>query len=84
MFLDSVSSPIFSRGVMVSAGILVDGHTSLHAINKSFLTDMRHREEILEPWVPLFRCTVGLGFLLMDHQQQRVQQITSKMKIFGA
>lgn len=53
-------------GVMVWAGIMLDGRTPLHVFDKGSLTAMRYREEILEPYVRLFRGAVGPGFLLMD------------------
>ena len=53
-------------GVMVWAGIMLDSRTPLHVFDRGSLTAMRYREEILEPYVRLFRGAVGLRFLFMD------------------
>ncbi|KFM67329.1 hypothetical protein X975_04936, partial [Stegodyphus mimosarum] len=50
---------------MIWAGVKLDDRTSLHALDKGFQTSVRYREEILEPYVRLFRGAVGPGLLLM-------------------
>ncbi|GBO11641.1 Transposable element Tc1 transposase [Araneus ventricosus] len=54
-------------GLMVWAGIMLDGQTSLHVFERGTVTGVRYRDEILEPYVRLFRGAVGPKFILMDH-----------------
>ncbi|GBM75723.1 hypothetical protein AVEN_92726-1 [Araneus ventricosus] len=51
---------------MVWAGIMLDGHTPLHFFERSTVTGVRYRNEILETYVCLFRGAVGPYFILMD------------------
>ncbi|GFX93799.1 transposable element Tcb1 transposase [Trichonephila clavipes] len=55
-----------SRGVMVWAGIMMDGHTDLHFFDTGSVTAQRYRDEVLEPYVRLFRGAVGPDFIFMD------------------
>ncbi|GFX03463.1 transposable element Tcb2 transposase [Trichonephila clavipes] len=55
-----------SRGVMVWAGIMMDGRTDLHFFDKGSVTAQRYRDEVLEPYVRLFRGAVGPDFIFMD------------------
>ncbi|GFU41982.1 transposable element Tc3 transposase [Trichonephila clavipes] len=55
-----------SRGVMVWAGIMMDGRTDLHFFDTGSVTAQRYRDEVLEPYVHLFRGTVGHDFIFMD------------------
>ncbi|GFV70292.1 transposable element Tcb2 transposase [Trichonephila clavipes] len=55
-----------SRGVMVWAGIMMDGRTDLHFFDTGSVTAQRYRDEALEPYVRLFRGTVGPDFIFMD------------------
>ncbi|GFX80993.1 transposable element Tcb2 transposase [Trichonephila clavipes] len=55
-----------SRGVMVWAGIMMDGHTDLHFFDTGSVTGQRYRDEVFEPYVRLFRGAVGYDFILMD------------------
>ncbi|GFX22094.1 transposable element Tcb2 transposase [Trichonephila clavipes] len=55
-----------SRGVMVWAGIMMDGRTDLHFFNTEPVTAQRYRDEVLEPYVHLFRGAVGPDFIFMD------------------
>ncbi|GBL86293.1 Transposable element Tcb2 transposase [Araneus ventricosus] len=52
-------------GLMVWAGIMLDGRTPLHVFERCTVTGVRYRDEILEPYVRLFRCAVGPEFILM-------------------
>ncbi|GFX96382.1 transposable element Tc3 transposase [Trichonephila clavipes] len=54
-----------SRGVMVWAGIM-DGYTDLHFFDTGCVTVQRYRDEVLEPYVCLFRGDVGPDFIFMD------------------
>ncbi|GBM10610.1 Transposable element Tc1 transposase [Araneus ventricosus] len=51
-------------GLMVWASIMSDGRTPLHVFERGTVTDVRYRDEILEPYVCLFRGAVV--FILMD------------------
>ncbi|GBM32774.1 hypothetical protein AVEN_83740-1 [Araneus ventricosus] len=53
-------------GLMVWAGIMLDGRTHLHVFERGTVTGVRYRNEILEPYVRLFRGAVGPEFILMD------------------
>ncbi|GFV49606.1 transposable element Tcb2 transposase [Trichonephila clavipes] len=55
-----------SRGVMVWAGIMMDGRTDLHFFDTGSVTAERYRDEVSEPYVRLFRGAVGPEFLFMD------------------
>ncbi|GFU55309.1 transposable element Tcb2 transposase [Trichonephila clavipes] len=55
-----------SRGVMVWAGIMMEGRTDLHFFDTGSVTAQRYRDEVLEPYVRLFRGAVGLDFIFMD------------------
>ncbi|GBN98117.1 Transposable element Tcb2 transposase [Araneus ventricosus] len=54
------------RGLIVWAGIMLDGRTPLHVFERGTVTGVRYRDEILEPHVRLFRDAVGPEFILMD------------------
>ncbi|GBO24609.1 Transposable element Tc1 transposase [Araneus ventricosus] len=53
-------------GLMVWTGIMLDGRTPLHVSERGTVTGARYRDEILEPYVRLFRGAVGPEFILMD------------------
>ncbi|GBN20743.1 Transposable element Tcb2 transposase [Araneus ventricosus] len=53
-------------GLMVWAGFMLDGLTPLHVFERGSVTGVRYRDEILEPYVRLFRGVVGPEFILMD------------------
>ncbi|GFW95770.1 transposable element Tcb2 transposase [Trichonephila clavipes] len=53
-------------GLMVWAGIMLDGRTSLHVFERGFVTGVRHRDEVLGPYVFLFRDECGPEFIVMD------------------
>ncbi|GFY09014.1 transposable element Tc3 transposase [Trichonephila clavipes] len=51
---------------MVWAGIMMDGRTDLHFFETGSVTVQRYRDEVLEPYVRLFRGSVDLDFIFMD------------------
>lgn len=51
---------------MVWAGIMQDTRTPLHVFDTGSVNAQRYRQEILEPYVRLFRGAVGPEFLFMD------------------
>ncbi|GFX57158.1 transposable element Tcb2 transposase [Trichonephila clavipes] len=53
-------------GLMVWAGIMLDGHTPLRVFESGFVTSVRYRDEVFEPYVHLFRGACATEFLLMD------------------
>ncbi|GFX30696.1 transposable element Tcb2 transposase [Trichonephila clavipes] len=55
-----------SRGVMLWASILMDGRTDLRFFDMRYVTAQRYRDEVLEPYVRLFRGAVGPDFIFMD------------------
>ena len=58
--------PFGGGGVLVWAGIMFDGHTDLHIFDGGTVNARRYRDEILEPYVRLFRGAVGPHFIFMD------------------
>ncbi|GBN75652.1 hypothetical protein AVEN_90780-1 [Araneus ventricosus] len=54
------------RDLMVWAGIMLDGQTPLHVFERGIVTGVRYRDEILQPYVRLFRGAVGPEFILID------------------
>ncbi|GBN62014.1 hypothetical protein AVEN_171292-1 [Araneus ventricosus] len=53
-------------GLMVWADIMLDGRTPLHVFERGTVIGVRYRDEILQPYVRLFRGEVGPEFILMD------------------
>ncbi|GBN89302.1 hypothetical protein AVEN_263296-1 [Araneus ventricosus] len=45
---------------------MLDGRTPLHVFERGTLTGVRYRDEILQPYVRLFRGAIGPEFILMD------------------
>ncbi|GFW05105.1 transposable element Tcb2 transposase [Trichonephila clavipes] len=58
--------PFSSRGVMVWAGIMMDGRTDIHFFDTGSVTAQRYRDEVLEAYVRLFLVAVGSDFIFMD------------------
>ncbi|GFX28153.1 transposable element Tcb2 transposase [Trichonephila clavipes] len=54
------------RGVLVWGGIMLGSRTDLHIFDAGSVNDTRYCNEILLPYVRLFRGAVGLQFLFMD------------------
>ncbi|GFS85961.1 transposable element Tc3 transposase [Trichonephila clavipes] len=55
-----------SGGVMVWGGIMIDGRTPLHVFRSGSVTGQIYRDEVLDPYVRLFRGAYGRDFLFMD------------------
>ncbi|GFV53987.1 transposable element Tcb2 transposase [Trichonephila clavipes] len=55
-----------SRGVMVWASIVMDGCTGIHFFDTGSVTAQRYRDEVLEPYVRLFRGAISPDFISMD------------------
>ncbi|GFT00523.1 transposable element Tcb2 transposase [Trichonephila clavipes] len=70
-----------SRGVMLWTGIMMDGRTCLHFFDTGSVTAQRYRDEVLKPYVRLFRDAFGPDFIFMDdiirHVTQRCRLMTS-------
>ncbi|GFU52998.1 transposable element Tcb2 transposase [Trichonephila clavipes] len=54
------------HGVLVSGGIMLGSRTDLHIFNAGSVNGTRYCNEILLPYVRLFRGAMGLQFLFMD------------------
>ncbi|GFS78105.1 transposable element Tcb2 transposase [Trichonephila clavipes] len=54
------------RGVLVWGGIMLGNRTDLHIFNAGSVNGTRYCNEILLPYVRLFRGAMGLQFLFMD------------------
>ncbi|GFW86469.1 transposable element Tcb2 transposase [Trichonephila clavipes] len=54
------------RGVLVWGGIMLGSRTDLHIFDAGSVNETRYCNEILLPYVRLFRGTMGLQFLFMD------------------
>ncbi|GFW80843.1 transposable element Tcb2 transposase [Trichonephila clavipes] len=55
-----------SRGVLVWGGIMLGSRTELHIFDAGSVNGTRYCNEILLPYVRLFRGAMGLQFLFMD------------------
>ena len=53
-------------GIMVWAGIILNGRTDLHIFTSATMNAVMYRDEVLDPYVKLFRGAIGNDFLLMD------------------
>jgi transposase len=51
---------------MVWAGIMINGRTSLYVLPTGTMTDQRYINDVLLPYVRMFRGAVGDKFVLMD------------------
>ena len=51
---------------MVWAGIMQDTRTPLHVFDNGSVNAHTYRQEVLEPYVCLFKGTVGPEFIFMD------------------
>ncbi|KFM60351.1 Transposable element Tcb2 transposase, partial [Stegodyphus mimosarum] len=45
---------------------MLDGRTPLHVFERGSVTGVRYRDEVLEPYVSIFRGAVGPEFILQD------------------
>ncbi|GFV50447.1 transposable element Tcb2 transposase [Trichonephila clavipes] len=54
------------RGVLLWGGIMLDSRTDLHIFDAGSVNGTRYCNEILLPYVRLFRGAMGLQFLFMD------------------
>ncbi|GFV76553.1 transposable element Tcb2 transposase [Trichonephila clavipes] len=68
------------RGVLIWGGIMLGSRTDLHIFDAGSVNGTRYFNEILLPYVRLFRCTMGLQFLFMDdnapcHRTVAVKQL---------
>ncbi|GFT47311.1 transposable element Tcb2 transposase [Trichonephila clavipes] len=70
-------------GIMVWAGIMINGRTRLHVVANGTMTGQRYIDEVLLPHVRLFRGAVGDKFVFMDdnatcHRTLAVQDCNSE------
>ncbi|GFW75786.1 transposable element Tc1 transposase [Trichonephila clavipes] len=68
------------RGVLVWGGIMLGSRTDLHIFDAGSVNGIRYCNEILLPYVRLFRGAMGLQFLFMDdnapcHRTVAVEQL---------
>ncbi|GFW29549.1 transposable element Tcb2 transposase [Trichonephila clavipes] len=54
------------RGVLVWGGIMLGSRTDLHIFDAGSVNGTRYCNDILLPYVRLFRSSMGLQFLFMD------------------
>lgn len=52
---------------MVWAGIMLHGHTPRPCIWKNSVTDVKCRNDILEPYARLYKDAVNLDFILINY-----------------
>lgn len=52
---------------MVWIGISLGGHNDLHVFHGLTVTDMRHRGEIFDPYVPPYAVAGGSDFILIHN-----------------
>ncbi|GFW37420.1 transposable element Tcb1 transposase [Trichonephila clavipes] len=65
------------RGVLVWGGIMLGSRTDLHIFDAGSVNGTRYCNEILLPYVRLFRGAMGLQFLFMDDNASNHQFTTS-------
>ncbi|GFX77194.1 transposable element Tcb2 transposase [Trichonephila clavipes] len=53
-------------GLMVWASIMPDGRTFLHVFGRGSVTNVRYRDEVLDPFVRVFRGACSPEFILTD------------------
>ncbi|GFX20629.1 transposable element Tcb2 transposase [Trichonephila clavipes] len=58
------------RGVLVWGGIMLGSRTDLHIFDAGSVNGIRYFNEVLLPYVRLFRGAMGLQFLFMDDNAQ--------------
>ncbi|GFX12714.1 transposable element Tcb2 transposase [Trichonephila clavipes] len=74
------------RGVLVWGGIMLGSRTDLHIFDAGSVNEIRYCNEILLPYVRLFRGAMGLHFLFMDdnapcHRTVAAEQLLESMDI---
>ncbi|GFW34125.1 hypothetical protein TNCV_288071 [Trichonephila clavipes] len=58
---------------MVSAGITLNDHTYFHVFARDIVITVKHRDEVLEPYVHLFTVASGSDFILMDDNARHIE-----------
>ncbi|GFS96348.1 transposable element Tcb2 transposase [Trichonephila clavipes] len=66
------------RGVLVWGGIMLGSRTDLHIFDAGSVNGTRYCNEILLPYVRLFRGAIGLQFLFMDDNAPRHRTVAAK------
>ncbi|GFW87971.1 transposable element Tcb1 transposase [Trichonephila clavipes] len=66
------------RGVLVWRGIMLGSHTDLHIFDAGSVNGTRNCNEILLPYVRLFRGAMGLQFLFMDDNAPRHRTVAAE------
>ncbi|GFY11146.1 transposable element Tc3 transposase [Trichonephila clavipes] len=66
------------RGVLVWGGIMLGSRTDLHIFNAGSVNGTRYCNEILLPYVRLFRGAMGLQFLFMDDNAPCYRTVAAK------
>ncbi|GFX60685.1 transposable element Tc1 transposase [Trichonephila clavipes] len=66
------------RGVLVWGGIMLGSRTDLHIFDAGSVNGTRYCNEILLPYVRLFRGTMGLQFLFMDDNAPCHRTVTAE------
>ncbi|GFU97096.1 transposable element Tc3 transposase [Trichonephila clavipes] len=74
------------RGVLVWGGIMLGSRTDLHIFDAGSVNGTRYCNEILLPYVRLFRSAMGLQFLFMDdnapcHQTVAAEQLLESRRL---
>ncbi|GFX23378.1 transposable element Tcb2 transposase [Trichonephila clavipes] len=57
-------------GVLVWGGIMLKGQTELHIFDRVSVIEDRYCEEVLLPYVRLFRGAIGPDFIFMDDNER--------------
>ncbi|GFX61717.1 transposable element Tc1 transposase [Trichonephila clavipes] len=74
------------RGVLVWGGIMLGSRTDLHIFDAGSVNGIRYCNEILLPYVRLFRGAMGLQFLFMDdnapcHRTVAAEQLSESRRL---
>ncbi|GBM79360.1 hypothetical protein AVEN_236088-1 [Araneus ventricosus] len=68
---------------MVWTGISLGGHTDLHVLHRGNLTGVRHRDEILDPYIRSYAGAIGKDFILMDDNVRPHRSVVAEVYLEG-
>ncbi|GFW79891.1 transposable element Tcb2 transposase [Trichonephila clavipes] len=69
------------RGVLVWGGIMLGSRTNLHIFDTGSVNETRYCNEILLPYVRLFRGAMGLRFLFMDDNAPCHRKVAAEQRL---
>ncbi|GFV64949.1 transposable element Tcb2 transposase [Trichonephila clavipes] len=67
-----------NKGLMVWAGITLDGCTQFHIYEKGSLTAVKYRNDVLEPYIAISGCSWSSIFLTGDNARSHKARMVDK------